>query len=303
MDATPDALYEIARFIARHGVTHWLPTTLTDAPDRMMAALENIKRYMRDQPNDAAQVIGARLEGPYLNRTKAGAQNPSFIRSPAQHAGEWRAFLDLDVIRIVDVAPEIEGADDLIAECARRGVIASAAHTDATADQVLRAHALGLRHSTHTYNAQSPLHHREPGVVGAVLATPTFSAEVICDGVHVHPLAVAILVRLKRDAGNICLITDAIRPAGMPDGDYAFDQRRVFVRGGAARMADGALAGSVSTMDAAARLLRHTLGLSVEALIPFTSANAARLLGMPDVNAGSYVIVDDDLNVLQTVIA
>jgi N-acetylglucosamine-6-phosphate deacetylase len=304
MDADPAGLAAMARFFAAHGVTGWLPTTLTHEHEALMAALNAIKARMADPVSDGAAILGARLEGPYLNRAKAGAQNPQYIRPP--HPDEVQALLDLDVIRVLDVAPEIAGADWLIAECARRGVVTSAAHTDATAEQLLHAHALGLANSTHTFNAQSPLHHRQPGVVGAVLATPTISAELICDGIHVHPLAVAVLAACKRD--RVILITDAVRAAGMPDGDYTFDERVIALRDGAVRLPDGTLAGSALTMDRAVRHYAAYAG-GLHAAAQAASLAPARLLGIAD-RKGSLetgkdadlVVIDDDFNVVLTVV-
>ncbi len=306
MDATPEALYEMSKFFARHGVTNWLPTTLTHHHDALMAALINIKTYMADQPPDGAQVIGARLEGPYLNIEKAGAQNPQYIRLPKPD--EVTQLLDLDVIKILDVAPEVEGADWVIAECVRRGIIASAAHTNATYEQMMHAHEIGLSHSTHTFNAQSPLNHRAPGVVGAVLSTDTISAEVISDFVHVHPAALKILFQLKR--GHLSLITDAIRPAGMPEGEYAFDERTVVHKDGAIRLTDGVtLAGSALTMNRAADKFNKLSLTPLRSDRMRITEDAAsifprRLLGLwkSDANPADLILVDDDINVHMTVI-
>lgn len=307
MDATPEALYEMSKFFARHGVTAWTPTTLTHSHDALMAALINIKNYMADQPPDGAQVIGARLEGPYLNVEKAGAQNPQYIRLPKPD--EVTQLLDLDVIKILDVAPEVEGADWLIKECVRRGIVASAAHTNATYEQMMHAHEIGLSHSTHTFNAQSPLNHRAPGVVGAVLSTDTISAEVISDFVHVHPAAVKILFQLKR--GHLSLITDAIRPAGMPEGEYAFDERAVVHKDGAIRLTDGVtLAGSALTMDRAAEKFNKLIPMPLRSdRMRFTEDAASkfprRMLGLWESNAdhtADLILVDDDINVYMTII-
>ena len=309
MDATPDALYEMSKFFARHGVTAWTPTTLTHHHDALMAALINIKQYMADQPPDGAQVIGARLEGPYLNVEKAGAQNPQYIRLPKPD--EVNELLDLDVIKILDVAPEVEGADWLIQECARRGIVASAAHTNATYEQMMHAHEIGLSHATHTFNAMSPLNHRAPGVVGAVLSTPTISAEVISDFVHVHPAAVKILAEVKKNRRMISLITDAIRPAGMPEGEYAFDERTVVHKDGAIRLTDGVtLAGSALTMNRAAdkyaKLVHEpqfrTRYPSTALMSEAASDAPARLLRLKMDTRTDLILVDDDINVYMTII-
>ncbi|MDX2162095.1 MAG: N-acetylglucosamine-6-phosphate deacetylase [bacterium] len=304
MDATPEALDAMARYFAAHGVTGWLPTTLTHRHEALMAALTNVKARMAGGAPAGAKMLGARLEGPYLNREKAGAQNPGYIREP--HMDEVNALLDLDVIRLLDIAPEVNGADAVIAACKRRGVVTSAAHTNATYEQVLHAHSIGLTHSTHTFNAQSPLNHRAPGTVGAVLTTDSMTAEVICDGVHVHPAAVRIAAHCK--GANLALITDAIRPAGMPEGDYPFDERIVTLRDGAVRLPDGTLSGSALAMNDGVRKFRDLTG-DLAWASRAASAVPARVIGLHGrkgtLDAGmdaDLIVVDEDLNVYLTVV-
>ncbi|MDZ4769073.1 MAG: N-acetylglucosamine-6-phosphate deacetylase [Chloroflexota bacterium] len=292
MDATPDALHGIARFLAAHGVTSFVATTLTNPRDALQRALDNVRAY-RDSPRSGgATLLGARLEGPYLNVEKCGAQNPAFIRTA--DPDEAIAFLDIGVLRIVDIAPEIAANSWLIDECVRRGITVSMAHTSATADQVMAAIARGASQSTHTYNAQTPLHHREPGVVGAVLATPAVRCELIADGVHVHPLAMRIAWMCK-GADGLILISDAVRAAGMPDGEYQFDDRAVVLHDGAVRLTDGTLAGSTLTMDRALRSLIAVTGEPLDALWRTTSLTPARAIGIEARKGSIEVGKDADL--------
>lgn len=304
MDATPEALHGMARFAATHGVTGFLATTLTNPRAALAAALENVRATMSQPIPGGAQLLGARLEGPYLNAEKCGAQNPEYIRTADRD--EALAFLDLGVLRIVDIAPEIAANTWLIDECVRRGISVSIAHTSATAAQAQAAFARGISQSTHTYNAQTPLHHREPGVVGAALATPGIRCELIADGVHVHPLALRI-AWLCKGPDEIMLITDAVRAAGMPDGSYRFDAREVLLKDGAVRLADGTLAGSSLTFDRALRTFMQATGAPLEAAWRCASLTPARALGLADrlgsIEVGKQadlVLLDDALDVAMT---
>jgi len=276
MDATPEALQGMARYYAQHGVTAFCAATWTDSTERIHAALSAIGESMGPQ-GDGATLLGAYLEGPYLNEERCGAQSTKHIRRAARE--EARAFLDMGVIREVALAPEFEENHWLIEECVARGITVTAAHTTATYDQTRRAVALGLTQATHTFNAMTPLHHREPGTVGAVLTLPEIRAELIADGIHVHPAAMQILYAAKGPNGVI-LITDATRGAGMPDGEYQIDERTVFVQDGAVRLPDGTLAGSTLTMDRALRNLIDVTGQPLEVVWPCSSLNAAGALNI-----------------------
>jgi N-acetylglucosamine-6-phosphate deacetylase len=277
MDGDAAALDRMARFFARHGVTSFLPTTWTASADAIHRALATIAAHAGPRP-DGATILGAHLEGPYLNPARAGAQDPSQIRRASRE--EALAFLDYGVVRLVALAPEYEENLWLIAECVRRGITVSAAHTAATYDEIVRAVALGLTHATHTFNAMGTLHHREPGVVGAVLSLDRIACELIADNIHVHPAAQRILHAAK-GTDRVILITDAVRGAGLPDGTaYAQDGRQVVVRGGACYLPDGTLAGSALTMDRAFGNLSQSTGQPIEALWPAASLNAARSIGI-----------------------
>jgi len=210
------------------------------------------------------------------------------------------------VIRQVALAPEFEENHWLIEACAARGITVTAAHTAATYEQMRHAVSLGLSQATHTYNAMTGLHHREPGTLGAVMALPEICAELIADNIHVHPAAMRILVAVKGRDG-VMLITDAMRGAGMPDGEYEIDERTVFVRDGAVLLPDGTLAGSTLTMERALRNVIEATGQPLDTLWPCASLNAARQLGLAH-RKGSLeigkdadlVLLDDALNVRMT---
>lgn len=304
MDASPEGLREMARFYARHGVTAFLPTTWTASREAILRALQVVAENVGRAPGGAT-ILGAHLEGPYLNPAKCGAQPPRHIRRVEQ--AEALEFLDTGIIRLLALAPEFPENLWLIDECVRRGVAVSVAHTDATYEQMFAAAARGLRHATHTYNAMAGLGHREPGTVGAVMTMDQIACELIADNVHVHPAAMKILVQVKGPE-RVILVTDAIRGAGLPEGDYPIDQRTVSVRAGAARLPDGTLAGSVLTMDQALRNILQATTRTLSEVWPMTSLNAARAIGL-SASKGSLevgkdadvVLLNSDLEVCLTV--
>jgi N-acetylglucosamine-6-phosphate deacetylase len=305
MDATPDALRALARFYAQNGVTGFLATTWTDSREAIMAALEVVAELQGPQP-DGANIMGVHLEGPYLNVAKRGAQNPIHFR-PAERE-EALAFLDLNVIRLLAIAPEIEANHWLIAECVRRGITVSAAHTNATYEQTKQAVAMGVTHATHTFNAMIGLNHRDPGTVGAVLTSPEVNCELIADNIHVHPAAMQILFAAK-GPDRVVLITDAVRGAGLGDGEYDMDQRHVVVRNGAVRLPDGTLAGSTLTLNRGLYNFMRATSQPLKAVWQTSSLNAARAIHLSD-RKGSLevgkdadlVLVDEQINVHLTIV-
>jgi N-acetylglucosamine-6-phosphate deacetylase len=304
MDADPDGLRAMAKFYAAHGVTGFFPTTWTAPREQILPALEMIAEMVGPQ-HEGASVLGAHLEGPYISVEKKGAQREQDVRRADQE--EALSFLNLDVIRLLALAPEYEENRWLISECVRRGVTVSVAHTTATYDQIVEATALGLSHSTHTYNAMTGLSHREPGTLGAVMTLPEIYCELIADNIHVHPAAMQILFASK-GADRIVLITDAVRGAGQAEGSYNIDDRTVMVKDGAVCLPDGTLAGSTLTMDRSLRNFLAATGQPLEKVWQTSSLNAARSLHMADTRGSlevgkmaDFVLVDDEINVHLTV--
>jgi N-acetylglucosamine-6-phosphate deacetylase len=305
MDANPEGLREVARYYAAHGVTAFLPTTWTASRDAISKALHAIHK-VKGAVSGGATIMGAHLEGPYLNPGNAGAQDPTFIR--VAERDEALEFLDIGIIRRITLAPEYDESLWLIAECARRGIAASAGHTSASYEQMVHATGHGLRHVTHCFNAMGYLNHRQPGTVGAALGLSDISCELIADNVHVHPIVMKILVEAK-GPGHVILITDAVRWAGSQEGVYKMDHRDVVVKDGAVRLTGGALAGSTLTMNRALQNITRATGRGLSELWPMSSLNAARAIGISDekgsLEVGKHadlVLLDDDFGVCMTVV-
>ena len=274
MAGDPESCRRAARFHARHGTTGLLATTLTAAPARLEAAVRAIAAAMREE----SLILGVHLEGPWLSERRRGAQDAVHLRAP--DAAELAALVAASEggVRVVSVAPELPGALELIEDAGAAGAVAALAHTDATHAQALAALAAGARHAVHVFNRMRPLHHREPGVLGAVLDDPAVTCELIADGHHVHPAVARLLWRAKGAAGTV-LITDAIAAAGAPDGAFVLGDTPIDVRGGRVETPDGRLAGSTLTMDAAVRNA-CAWGLPLPDALAMASTTPARVLGL-----------------------
>jgi N-acetylglucosamine-6-phosphate deacetylase len=304
MDADPEGLRRMARFYARHGVTAWLPTTMTASARDLERALEAVGEVIGPVEHGAT-VLGAHLEGPYLSTARCGAQDPSLIRVATR--AEATRLLDTGLVRLLAVAPEVQGNRWLVAEAVGRGVTVSAGHTDATYDQALAAVDEGVRHVTHVFNAMRPLGHREPGMLGAALTVGELACELVADNIHVHPAAMRLLLAAK-GADGVVLVTDAVRATGLPDGAYQVGDQPAIHVDGAIRLADGTLAGSVLTLDRALHNLQAATGRPLAELWAATSHNAARAIGA-DATKGSLepgkdadlVLLDPELRVIATV--
>ena len=305
MDATPTALAAMAAFFAQHGVTAFLPTTMTAPHEDIRNAVAAVGG-LSAQPPTGARMLGVHVEGPYISPVYPGAQPPSFIRPP--DLAEFAELLRAGPVRMITLAPEVAGADDLIAAAQAAGVIAVWGHTNATYEECVRAAGLGMTQATHTYNAMSPLHHRKPGALGATLLLDTIYAQLIADNIHVHPGAMALLARGKGVERTV-LITDAMRAAGLPDGNYELGGQEVTVQNGACRLADGTLAGSILTMDQALVNFLAATGLGLASAWPVTSRTPAHALGLAHEFGslalgyhGDLVLLDADLAVVATVV-
>ncbi|WP_172195097.1 N-acetylglucosamine-6-phosphate deacetylase [Saccharibacillus qingshengii] len=284
MDAgKPGVLETIARFHGSHGSTSMLATTMTATHDMIDDVLEAVWTYRQrsKMPGAAsgASIEGVHLEGPFISPQWPGAQNPDHIALPrTDWLEDWEARYP-GLIRQLTLAPEREGALETIAWLRANGITAALGHTDAIYEEVLAAVGAGLNHAVHTFNAMTPLHHRKPGTAGAVLGTDAITAEVIADGIHVHPGAIALLAKVKTK-GNLVLVTDAMSAAGLGDGDYFLGDLPVKVEGGVALTQGGALAGSRLTMDEGFRFLVRQVGLSIERASHAASAAPARQAGI-----------------------
>jgi len=276
MDAGGSALAEMARFFAQHGVTGFLATTMTAAHQATLDAVRAVTAYGSDTPG-GARILGVHLEGPYLSPEFPGAQLASDIR-PADLA-EFVELVEAGPVRMITLAPEQPGAHALIREARRRGITVVAGHTSATYEQFEEAVELGVSQATHTYNAMTGLHHRRPGTLGAVLADDRVDAQLIADNIHVHPAAMKILARCK-GAGRTVLITDAMRAAGLPPGEYELGGQPVYVQDGQCRLIDGTLAGSVLTLEHGLANFMAASGLSLAEAWPAAGRNPSTSIGL-----------------------
>lgn len=264
-------------FHVSHGTTGLLITTGA-MPVADLARALRAAAAVAATPAGAA-ILGANLEGPLLALRQKGAQLAEHIR--AVEPAEFDALLAVapGFVRLVTTAPEAVGALAAVAHLAGRGVVVSIGHSDATFAETNAAIAAGARHATHTFNAMRGLHHREPGALGAVLLAEDVTAELIMDGLHVHPAAARILLRLKGDTG-ICLITDAIAAAGLPDGPGSLFGQPLTIHDGAARLADGTLAGSTLTLDRAIGNLVSLAGVDLASAVRMATHNPATVIGL-----------------------
>jgi N-acetylglucosamine-6-phosphate deacetylase len=294
MDASPAGIEEMAQFYASHGVTSFLATTWTASRDALVKALEVVEE-MQGRVRSGATLLGVHLEGPYLHPARCGAQDVRLIRRAERE--EALEFLNAGVIRLLALAPEFDENLWLIDECVRRGITVSAAHTTANYEQMQRAVEHGITHLTHSYNAMQPLGHRELGTIGAAMAFPQIRCELIADNIHVHPAAQKILVDVKTPSGVI-LVTDAIRAAGLPEGEHLLDERSVHIRDGAVRLPDGTLAGSVLTMERALQNVCAATGRPLTDMWVTSSLNAARAIGISSRKGSLEVGKDADLVLL-----
>ena len=278
MDGGYEAVKQVATTHSRFGTTAFLPTTMTMSKDKIIESLKSIHEAFI-KGTGAAEILGVHLEGPYISSEKKGAQKEKDIKKAS--IGEFLEFNQAsgNLIRIVTLAPEKPGAIDLIRWLHKNGIIASVGHSNATYKQVQEGIKAGLTHVTHTFNAMRGFNHREPGVVGAALSSPKLILEMIADGIHLHPVAMKILIKIK-EIGKIVLITDAMRAASKPEGTYNLGGQEVTVVRGQARLKDGTLAGSVLTMDKAVCNMVDKVGVSLTEAIQMATASPARCLGV-----------------------
>ena len=291
-EGTAEDARRAAEFHRRNGTTTMLASLVTAPLADMEARAAMLAGLARE-----GVIAGLHLEGPFLAAARCGAQDPRHMIAPDVAAFDRLLAMAAGWLRVITLAPELPGATDLITAVAQAGVIAAVGHTDATADVTSAAVDAGARHATHLFNGMRPLHHREPGPVGALLDRDEVTCEVIADGVHLHDTAIRLVARAA-GPGRLVLITDAMAAAGMPDGRYRLGSMWVDVAGGEARLSagagpgagagsgagagprvSGAIAGSTATM---ASVVRHAVaaGLPVTDVAAAASTNPARVLGL-----------------------
>jgi len=277
MDGTHEALHTMARYLASTGVTAFLPTSVTASKEKTQQIAELIASY--ENKTGEAQLLGLHLEGPYINETKKGAQYGAAIRTPDFAELELLYQILGERIRLMTIAPEIHGGLEAADWLVERNIAVSIGHSDATYEETLAGFAHGICQVTHLYNGMSGLHHREPGVVGAALATPQVWVQLIADLVHVHPGAIRLVLASKA-VDKIILISDAMQAVGLPDGEYTLGGLPVFIKDGAARLKDGNLAGSTLTLLDAVKNMIEVCGVSIPDAFRMASKNPAESIGI-----------------------
>lgn len=274
----PDEIRAYARWAPATGTTAFLagivgvPGGLPEAQLRAAVAAARVG-------GPGAELLGVHLEGPYISPARRGAHSPAWLRLPDPAETERLLALADGQLRIVTVAPELPGTDALIRRLDAAGVTVSIGHTDCGYEQARAAIPLGIRHATHCFNAMRPLHHREPGPLGAIVECDDVYGELIADGVHVHPAAMRVLLRALGPERSV-IVTDALSCAGLREAAFDFGGQAARVVDGVAKLADGTLTGSVLTMDRALALLVGELGLALPATVGMLSRNPARAAGV-----------------------
>ncbi len=307
-DGSAEGIRKMAYGIAQNGVTAWLPTTMTVSYDSLRAAFSAIRGVMEESKKDdfmGAEIMGVYAEGPFINASKKGAQAGEHIRSCDPE------FIDefSDLIKVFTVAPEVKGNLTALRRIHRehKDILISIGHTSATYEQAQKAVRAGARHVTHLFNAQTPLMHRDPGVVGCALTDSRMSAELIADTFHVNKALFKLVSDAKKD--KLVLITDCTRAGGMPDGEYTLGGQPIFVNGIECRLQDGTIAGSVLKLNNAIRNMRDNCKRTpFHKIVNMASLNPAKAIGISDVKGSievgkhaDFCIADENMNVVTTI--
>lgn len=302
----PGSIPTVARVLPSHGVTSFLPTIITASREACASAIAFVKEYTKSegQNQKEAGVLGLHLEGPYLNPEKKGAHPANHLRKP--DPADLK-LIDPAAVSLVTLAPELPGALEFIHALVERGISVGLGHSQATYAQTMAALEAGASWSTHLFNAMRPLHHREPGIVGALLSDERARIALIADGIHVHPALLRLAAEVKGAAG-VTLISDAVAAAGMPEGDYQLGDQRVRVSSGSVRLDDGTLAGCGLLMDGAIRSMVNLTSLPFNQILSMAATTPAQVIGAarkgllaPGYDA-DIVILDGSLEVTLTLI-
>ncbi len=295
MDGTQEALEEISKSILQTGTTSFLATTMTMSEEKIHSALLGVQNF---KPKNGANILGVHLEGPFINGAKKGAQNDKYIQKPNKELIE--PFMD--IVKMITLAPEVEGAREFIEFLSKHypKILLSIGHSDASYEQSKESFSWGISHATHIFNAMNPLHHREPGIVGAVLECDEVSCDIIADLIHIHPSFFNLLYTFKQE--QLLLVTDAMRAGCLKCGISEIGGQKVMVKNGEARLEDGTLAGSVLKMNEALRNFYEHTDITLAKLIAMVTTVPAQKLGLKkgelkkDYEA-DLVLFDEEFNV------
>jgi len=301
MDATHEALETISQTLLQTGTTAFLATTMTMSRERIDAALENIREYSAGV--SGAQIIGVHMEGPFINPIRHGAQDVKYVAKPVLEAVKPHT----DIVKMITLAPEVEGGELFVKLLTEHfpHIILSIGHSEANYHETKESFGWGISHATHLFNAMPPYHHRDPGLVGAVLDSDV-TCDVIADLLHLHPAVLRLVHRMKED--KLILITDAMRAGCMKCGTYELGGQEVLVKDGKATLQDGTLAGSILKMNEALRhMVDHTAMSLPQAVFSVTEAPSKKLrLNKGCLKEGydaDIVIFDEDFSIISTIVA
>ena len=278
-DGDYEGLKKMARKLASFGVTSFAPTSMTLPYETLAKAFATAKQFVEENPEGCARVLGIHMEGPYFSEKKKGAQNGAYLKTP-----DFDGFKKLydgcgGLVRIADVAPELDGAAEFVEKASKLCTV-SVAHTDSDYDHAKTAFGVGATHLTHMYNGMPGIHHRNPGVIPAAAENPHVRAELICDGLHIHPAAVRLAFQIFGGA-RMVLISDALRCCGMPEGELELGGQMAYLKGGVARLADGTIAGAATNLFDG---MRNAIlfGIPEEDAVRAATANPAAALDATD---------------------
>lgn len=302
-DGDYDGLVRMARYLAVNGITSFAPASMTLPYSVLEASYKTAVQLKEEHPHGCSRLMGIQMEGPFFSEKKKGAQNAAYLKKPDFEMFQHLYNVSEGLIRIVDVAAELPGVGEFTEKAAKLCSV-SIAHTDCTYEEATAVFDAGANHLTHLYNAMPGIHHRKPGVIGAASERDNVIAELICDGQHVHESAVRMAFRLF--PGRICLISDALRCCGMPDGQYTLGGQDVFLSNGVAKLSDGTIAGSATNLFAC---MKNAVSFGIpkeQAILSATLIPAVALKREAEVGSiavgkmADFIICDKDLNIIRT---
>lgn len=301
MDGELNSIEYVAKEIVKCGVTSFLPTTMTLSKTDIRRALNTIRIYMKNNINTGAQALGVHLEGPFINKEYIGAQNLNYIMLPDKNLIEG---FD-DVIKIITLAPELEGAMRFIREYSNKNIIISIGHSGADFDTTIEAFESGAKGTTHTFNAMSGLHHRNLGVVGAALLSNCYT-ELIADNIHVKPEIYKLMIKNK-NIDRIILVTDCIRATGLSDGVYELGEQKITIIDGKSYLKENVLAGSTLMLNKGLNNFLKATESTIEKAIKLVTENPAKYINMYDKKGSLHkgkdadiIIVNNDIDIIKT---
>lgn len=305
MDGTLEAIEGIGKFHLTSGVTTFLATTMTASFDRTKEVISNVVNYIEEtgKKSDRAKCDGLYLEGPYFSVEKCGAQPKQYIKAPDM--GELSDYVELGngLVKIVALAPENENAIEATKYLVKNDIVVSGGHSNANYEDTMKVFNAGAREVTHMYNGMRAFSHRDPGIIGAAMLDNRIACEMICDGIHIHDAAMRLLYKIK-GKDKIILISDAMRAAGLDDGEYDLGGQNVFVKGYEARLANGALAGSTLTLNRAVKNMINLVNVPLVEAVRMATLNPARQIGIDDkvgsIKTGKIadlILFDENINI------